>query len=212
MPRARTDIRSLCTTFGAAKLLGVTPRTVQIWADGGILVSWKTKGGHRRITRDSIDRILAEGLPGHGNDSAGGNRGAPAPLRVLVVEDDPTFQRLYRLKLATWSLQPVVATVGNGFEALVRIGIERPDILIADLMMPDMDGFKLIQAIRAMPELDHMEIIVVSAMDAEDITAHGGLPSGIPVFHKPVPFQELESLVAATWARAIRDRNRSSST
>jgi Iap family predicted aminopeptidase len=45
-----------------------------------------------------------------------------------------------------------------------------------------------------MPELDSMAIVVVTGLDAEDIADHGGLPSGIPVLPKPVPFSRLREI------------------
>ena len=52
--------QDLCTSRKAAELLGVTPRTVQLWADSGILQSWKTPGGHRRFSVSAIERLADE--------------------------------------------------------------------------------------------------------------------------------------------------------
>jgi len=46
-----------CTTAEAARSLGVSIRTIQLWVDGGVLAAWKTVGGHRRITLDSLSRL-----------------------------------------------------------------------------------------------------------------------------------------------------------
>jgi len=46
-----------CTTAEAARSLGVSIRTIQLWVDGGVLAAWKTVGGHRRITLDSLVRL-----------------------------------------------------------------------------------------------------------------------------------------------------------
>ena len=46
-----------CTTAEAARSLGVSIRTIQIWVDGGVLTAWKTVGGHRRILLDSVERF-----------------------------------------------------------------------------------------------------------------------------------------------------------
>jgi CheY-like chemotaxis protein len=115
-------------------------------------------------------------------------------LRILVVEDEPTLLRLYRLQLAKWPLQPEVTTALNGFEALVRVGQMRPDLLIADLVMPEMDGFQMLHTLYAMPDMDAMEIAVVTGLDTRDITQRGGLPKGVSLLPKPIPFPELEKI------------------
>ena len=46
-----------CTTAEAARSLGVSIRTIQLWVDGGALAAWKTVGGHRRITLDSLNKL-----------------------------------------------------------------------------------------------------------------------------------------------------------
>jgi len=189
--------KSFCTTHEAAQILGVTIRTIQLWAENGMLACWKTEGGHRRIPRASIDRLLchrpaaeAIGAPPLAADEAA------SPLRILVAEDEPTLLRLYRLQLARWPIKPLVTTASNGIETLVRLGIDRPDLLIADLNMPAMDGFQMLRTLRRMPEMDDLEIVVVTGLSAAEIAA-GGLPAGMPVLEKPIPFDELERMASA---------------
>jgi len=78
----------------------------------------------------------------------------------------------------------------------VRLGIDRPDLLIADLNMPAMDGFQMLRTLRRMPEMDDLEIVVVTGLSAAEIAA-GGLPAGMPVLEKPIPFDELERMASA---------------
>ena len=84
--------------------------------------------------------------------------------------------------------------VGNGFEGLLQVGQQVPDILIADLMMPGMDGFEMIRNLRANPNLARMDIIVVSAIEREEI-AKKGLPSDVTVMGKPIPFHEIKGFL-----------------
>ena len=190
--------RPFLTTLEASKLLGVSLRTVQLWAENGLLECWKTEGGHRRIPRASVERLLdqrkAPAKPLHPFVKER-FPASLAPLRILVVEDDSSLLRLYRLKMAHWALFPLVSTASNGFEALVRIGSWCPDLLIADLHMPNMDGFRMIHSLRSMPELDEMDIVVVSGLDEGEIADRGGVPGDIPVLPKPVPFDALEKIV-----------------
>jgi excisionase family DNA binding protein len=195
--------REFCTTREAAEMLGVSLRTAQLWVDNGILEAWKTEGGHRRITLASVDRLL------DGKRPADASVNAPAPatpmdlglLKVLVAEDDNTLIKLYRIHMTSWNLPVAVTTAANGYDALVLIGREQPDLMIADLNMPGMDGFQMVRSLSSSSFREGMEIIVVTGLDDEDITARGGLPAGVRVMHKPIPFAELKVLIEGMIAR-----------
>ena len=194
--------KSFCTTREAAEILGVSLRTAQLWAESGLLEAWKTGGGHRRISRQSIERLLASPAVhdvsadvSSGRRSTDGPRAAPpAPFNIMVVEDDLTLRRLYEINLRGWPMQPTILTAADGYEALIRMVDEKPDMLIADLQMPGMDGFQMIRAISTRPELARMAIVAISGLDAEEIARRGGVPYLIPVLPKPVPFDRLRAI------------------
>ena len=180
--------KTFCTTREAAKLLGISVRTVQLWVENGLLSAWKTAGGHRRVSRDAVESLLHKvvALP------ATINKATPEHgLKVLIVEDDVDLLRLYQARLSQWPMFPKVVVASNGFEALVKVGREVPDLLIADLGMAEMDGFRMLRLLKAMPELDNMAIVVVSGLSAEEISRRGGIPEGIPILPKPIPFNAL---------------------
>jgi uncharacterized protein (TIGR02266 family) len=116
----------------------------------------------------------------------------PARLyRVLVVEDNPHVVEMYewalrKLRDATGSVDVQVEYAANGHLALARLARPpRVDLAILDLFMPVMDGFTLVQRIRADPALAALPIIVISA---------GGL--GVDIYlQKPVQFAEIVSTV-----------------
>jgi CheY-like chemotaxis protein len=114
----------------------------------------------------------------------------------MVVEDEPELLRLFTMVIAGWDLPVDVTPASDGFEALLRMGRQCPNLLVTDLNMPGMDGFKMIESLRGVgPAYEDMEVIVVTALSKADIEQRGGLPSQVRVFHKPVPFDELEALV-----------------
>lgn len=193
---ANDDVLS---TREAAEKLGVALRTVQLWVEGGVLPAWKTAGGHRRISRLAVDRLISERTAALAGISLPPVAPAPvagARLQLMVVEDEPELLRLFTMVIQAWDLPLVVTTAANGFEALLLMGQQCPDLLVTDLHMPGMDGFKMINSLRGVsPAFDEMEIVVVTALAPEEISHRGGLPPGVRVFHKPVPFDELETLV-----------------
>ncbi|MDO9284716.1 MAG: response regulator [Aquabacterium sp.] len=186
------------STREAAEQLGVALRTVQLWVESGVLPAWKTAGGHRRISRVAVERLISERRAALSGDpaSAAPADATGARLQVMVVEDEPELLRLFTMVIAGWDLPIDVTPAVNGFEALLRLGQHCPDLLVTDLNMPGMDGFKMIASLRGVgPAYDDMEIVVVTALSEGDIERRGGLPANVRVFHKPVPFDELEALV-----------------
>ncbi len=188
----------LCTTREAAQRLGVSLRTVQLWVESGVLRAWKTAGGHRRILVASVDEILKQRRAALGGAEA--PTAAAPSFTLVVVEDDPDLLKLYSLYVASWNLPLRLVTATNGFEGLMRIGETQPQILIADLNMPGMDGFRMIRSLRASADYKDMEIVVVTALGKAEIADRGGLPEDVKVMTKPVPFSELERLVRARLA------------
>jgi len=193
-PATPYNAADYCSTKEAAATLGVSHRTVQLWVENGTLQAWRTAGGHRRITVESVNRLVDGRRIAIGAPPTPASAPAPGKPRVLVVDDDPLMLRLYELEMAGWGLDFEVVKANNGFEALIRIGEQRPDLLVSDLNMPGMDGFRMIRTLREDSGTAGMNMIVVSGLDRATIKAMG-LPTDIPVFPKPVPFGELRGAV-----------------
>jgi excisionase family DNA binding protein len=187
------------STREAAERLGVALRTVQLWVESGVLPAWKTAGGHRRISRTAVEKLIAErhaALQGHDPAAAVVGDGTAPRLQLLVVEDEPELLKLFTMVITQWELPIDLSTATDGFGALLRIGQRCPDLLLTDLNMPGMDGFKMIASLHEAGQgYDDLDIIVVTALGQDDIARRGGLPEGVRVFNKPVPFDELEQLV-----------------
>ena len=116
---------------------------------------------------------------------------------ILLVEDDPIQRRLLETKLAETVKGARIRAAHDGYGGLFRIGELQPNLLIADLMMPGMDGFRMLRALTSGMLPKPMQIIVVTAMSDVEIAANGGLPAGVVVLHKPLPMGALTSLVEA---------------
>jgi len=195
-PGTPADAKEFYSTAEAAKILGVSHRTIQLWVEAGTLQAWKTAGGHRRITAASVEKLL-EGRhqtlsPKH--DTPVATAAAQRQYKVLIVDDDATLLRLYELEISGWGLPLQLIKASNGFDALLKIGEHNPDLLISDLSMPGMDGFRMVSSLRNDPKQRHLNIIIISGLDLSTISSLG-LPADIPVFAKPVPFAQLRSTV-----------------
>ncbi|HEY9723429.1 MAG TPA: response regulator transcription factor [Oscillatoriaceae cyanobacterium] len=83
--------------------------------------------------------------------------------RIIVVEDDPSTRKLIEFVLGKESFE--VFSYANGKEALEALGQVNPDVVITDLMMPEMDGIELTKQLRARSEYNKVPILVLTAKD-----------------------------------------------
>lgn len=194
----------ICTSRTAAELLGVSARTVQLWADAGIIASWKTPGGHRRFSLSQVGNLVQElregrrpALPGSVADQP-----LPDPVRVLVLEDETILLRLYELTLKSWQLPIELHLADNGYAGLLTVGQIEPQLLILDLNLPNIDGFRIIAALQQSGLLDRMELLVISALDADEVLAR--MPVGVEcqVLPKPIPFLQIKQRIEQIMGQA----------
>ena len=183
------------STREAAELLGISLRTAQLWVENGALLAWKTSGGHRRILLHSVQKILDE----RERSAIDLVRAPDARLKVAIVEDDPDVVTLLQMMLTGLDFPCDVQTRSDGFKGLILLGTFRPDVLIADLNMPDMDGFRMLRSIQG-SEFAPRKIIVTTALSTSEITERGGVPAEALVLQKPYPLSLLENALRQTYA------------
>jgi DNA-binding response OmpR family regulator len=87
-------------------------------------------------------------------------------LPILVVEDDPNILRQIEFNLKSHGYR--VATAISGVDALRQMLIQRPSLLITDIMMPEMDGYELVAALRRDDTLRDLPVIMLTARTSED--------------------------------------------
>ncbi len=81
--------------------------------------------------------------------------------RILAVDDEPNIVRLIQVNLVRQGY--TVETANNGVEALAKIRENRPDLLVSDVMMPEMGGFELLKNVRMDPALSDLPVIMLTA-------------------------------------------------
>lgn len=180
--------KSFCTTREAATKLGISIGTAQQWVEQGLLSAWKTEGGHRRVSRESIDKLLSV-VPVTSLDS--GPEAGAARLRILVVEDSSNLRRLYDVVISQWPMTPLVTVVDSAIKAIMLLEREPTDLLVLDLGLPGIDGFELVRILKSDKKHANLSIVVVSGMEQLEIMKRGGLPQDVMVFGKPVAFSKL---------------------
>ncbi len=186
------------TTREVAQMLGLAVRSVQLMVDRGELEAWKTSGGHRRISRASVDRWRAvRGVAPVQPDAPAPPAAAQAqrPGRVLLIEDSRHFQNLVGLLLKQFFPDLTLYTADDGIAGLAMAGALQPDVLLVDLLLPGIDGATLITGLRSHPQFAAMRLIVVTSLDEEQRAPYAFALSGVPVVHKPQLVTELPALL-----------------
>jgi DNA-binding response OmpR family regulator len=125
--------------------------------------------------------------------------------KVLIVEDDEVIGRGMASHLANGGFDPLLVTRGEA--GLARLRFERPDVLVLDLMLPGLDGWKLIETARS--EGIGTPIIVVSARGTEHDRVHALEIGADDYIVKPFSMQELVARVRAAARRGVRPQEES---
>lgn len=196
MSKETPESEAFITTQEAARLLGVSVRTIQLWVESGVLHAWKTAGGHRRIARASVEDVRQQQ-----RDVIATVSGLKV-TKILIVDDDPVYAELYRMKIESWQLPTALTTAKNAFEGLIAVGAGKPDVLITRLPLAGVNGVFMLRALQQ--TLPSLNVIVTTALGDDEIARTGGVPKGVQLLKQPVDFDKLESLL-----RAVRGGARS---
>jgi CheY-like chemotaxis protein len=109
-------------------------------------------------------------------------------LKILIVEDNPDSRNLLHFLLTSKGFS--VATAVDGAEGFYMAKVEIPDLLITDLMMPNVDGIELIKQIRGETEIATMPILVYTAYGAE--TVDQAIAAGANrTYYKPIDLDSM---------------------
>jgi len=85
--------------------------------------------------------------------------------KILLIEDDPIIIRMYKIQLKKSGYE--VAVAGTGKEGLEKSSSEKPDLIVLDLVLPEMDGFKVLEKIKNNPQTKHIPVVVLSNLGKE---------------------------------------------
>jgi excisionase family DNA binding protein len=152
----------LLTSYEAGALLQMDPNSVVKWVSEGKLQAYLTPGGHRRIRADELLAFLKRYsmyIPAEFGDLR---------TNVLVVDDDENLLKALGRSMKSHD-KVAVNTCSSGIEALVRIGAERPDVLVMDVHMPDVDGFDVLRALKANAATKGMQVVMMTGKPSAEL-------------------------------------------
>ncbi len=177
-------MKTVFTTGEAAKICKVSQQTIIRCFDSGQLKGFRVPGSRfRRIPRDQLYAFMREnGIPTDALDS--GKR------KVLIVDDDEEL-----VELLTDALQRdgrfEVRSVNNGFDAGMMVEEFRPDLIVLDVMLPDINGKAVCQRVRRDKGSDKVKIICISGMVEQDQVQELKQAGADDFLHKPFDVDKL---------------------
>ncbi len=114
-------------------------------------------------------------------------------MKVLIVEDTKTITNLLQVYLMGWGLEFFDAP--NGALGLSKARELKPDLIISDVQMPEMDGFALCAAVRADPNLHNTPFMMLTSLKDDASRQKGKLVGASAFLNKPVSVDDLRSKV-----------------
>lgn len=170
--------KTVFTTGEAAKICKVSQQTIIRCFDNGTLKGFRVPGSKfRRIPRDQLFAFMRDnGIPTDALES--GKR------KVLIVDDDEELVELLS-DVFEKDGRFEVKTANNGFDAGMQVREFRPDLVVLDVMLPDINGKEVCQRIRSDETLEAVKVICISGMVEQDKVAELRLAGANDFMHKP---------------------------
>jgi excisionase family DNA binding protein len=178
------SMKTVFTTGEAAKVCKVSQQTIIRCFDSGQLKGFRVPGSRfRRIPREHLYAFMREnGIPTDALES--GKR------KVLIVDDDEELVELIKDVLEKDG-RFEVRSANNGFEAGMLVKEYRPDLIVLDIMLPDINGKEVCQRVRSDKTMDQVKIICISGMVEEDKVAELKAAGADDFLHKPFEIEKL---------------------
>lgn len=176
--------KTVFTTGEAAKICKVSQQTIIRCFDNGSLKGFRVPGSRfRRIPREDLYAFMKDnGIPTDALES--GKR------KLLIVDDDV---ELVELMEDAFSHDPrfEIRTANNGFDAGLAVKDFRPDLVVLDVMLPDINGKEVCQRFRNDPTMDNVKVICISGMVEQDKIADLRAAGADDFMQKPFAIENL---------------------
>jgi excisionase family DNA binding protein len=176
--------KTVFTTGEAAKICKVSQQTIIRCFDNGSLKGFRVPGSRfRRIPRDQLYAFMRDnGIPTDALES--GKR------KVLIVDDDEELVELLS-DVFNKDGRFDVRTANNGFDAGMMVRELRPDLVVLDVMLPDINGKEVCHRVRSDESLEAVKIICISGMVEQDKIAELKAAGANDFMHKPFNVERL---------------------
>lgn len=126
----------------------------------------------------------------------------PETVQIIIVDDDPDARDLIEAVLITEGFS--VAVAADGGEAIRKARELKPDLLILDLMMPEVDGLEVLKILRSQAETANLKVLVLTASDDEKTIKEGFEKGATDFLNKPFKIPQLTARVRTCLARNVK--------
>ena len=157
--------RRFFTTSEVARYCAVTNDGVLKWIKSSKLRAFSTPGGHYRVSAEDFRTFLKKyDIP----IDESFFRGTSRERSVLIVDDEPDIREVVRRWLKELDEELRVEEACDGYEAGIKIGSMKPDLVILDVMMPRVDGISLCKSIKDNPKTQDVKVLAITAFPEQD--------------------------------------------
>ncbi len=178
----------LYTTHDISRLLQVDPSTVSKWIDRGILLAFRTPGGHRRVrSADLRSFLIAHQMPVPDELGSG-------VVRLLIVDDEKPVLDAMRRAFKPYAAQVEATTTTSGVEALLLVSEQKPHGMLIDLNMPELDGLEVCRRIRARKGFEAVKLITITARHSQELVEQSLKAGAVACLPKPVDVEQVLDL------------------
>lgn len=181
-------MENLFTTHDISRMLQVDPSTVSKWIDRGMLIAFRTPGGHRRVrSGDLRSFLLAHEMPVPeelGSDV----------IRLLVVDDEKQVLDTIKRQFKAFSGQIDVTTTTSGVEAVLLVAETKPHGVLIDLNMPDLDGYEVVRRITARKQFEGVRLITMTSRHTQEAVSESLKAGAAACLAKPVQVEQVLEL------------------
>ena len=191
---------SLYTTHDISRMLQVDPSTVSKWVDRGMLLAFRTPGGHRRVrSGDLRNFLIAHQMPipqEIGSDL----------IRLLVVDDEKPVLDAIKRQFKAVADQVEISTTTSGVEAVLLVAETRPHGVLIDLNMPDLDGYEVVRRIHSRPQFEGVKLLTMTGRHSAEVIEEAKKAGAAACLAKPVKLEEVLEFFKVPMALAASGR------
>ena len=192
-------MKNLFTTGEAAEICNISQQTIIRCFDSGRLDGFRIPGSRfRRIPRENLIKFMKDnGIPLDNLNSEKGGK-----VKVLIVDDDAEIIELM-VDVLNRDGRFEVRTAGSGYDAGLQTEQFRPDVILLDYMLPDVNGNIVCRTIKSNPDYESIKIIIVSGVanpeEVEELLGAGA----IDFIKKPFNIAELVERILEAVGREV---------
>jgi len=151
----------LAISYRFSHMMGGLISVSSEYGQGSVFTLWIPDENVNKIEELVLDELSTEQLTAAADSMESNGK------RILIIDDDPTMHSLMRRYLSHHNWQPIFAA--NGFDGIERAREYKPDVITLDVLMPGMDGWKVMQVLKEDPELKHIPVIILSMTDNRNL-------------------------------------------